>query len=161
MLRVVAVYLSQLGCLARTSFGAENRGEDSTGSIAMADELAATTEALRLDDSKVDEGSEEGEIVEKLVDRPAETKKHPLEHSWTFWFDNPNGKQKQATWGSSLRPVYTFHTVEEFWWYVVYCLVHHLGFCCFWCCLSIGHCLSLLMECFFFCSNFLGFPRDR
>jgi len=86
----------------------------------MADELAATTEALRLDDSsKADHvGLEEGEIFEKPMDRPAEPKKHPLEHSWTFWFDNPNGKQKQATWGSSLRPVYTFHTVEEFWWYV-------------------------------------------
>lgn len=82
----------------------------------MADELAAATEALRLDDSKGEE-LEEGEIVENPADRPAETKKHPLEHSWTFWFDNPNGKQKQATWGSSLRSVYTFHTVEEFWWY--------------------------------------------
>ncbi|KAG0606457.1 hypothetical protein M758_9G142100 [Ceratodon purpureus] len=80
----------------------------------MADELAATTEALRLDDAKAEE-VEEGEIVEKPVDRPAEVKKHPLEHPWTFWFDNPNGKQKQATWGSSLRPVYTFHTVEDFW----------------------------------------------
>jgi len=94
----------------------------------MADELAATTEALRLDDSKVDDGLEEGEIVEKPVDRPAEVKKHPLEHSWTFWFDNPNGKQKQATWGSSLRPVYTFHTVEEFWWYVPLCLGSGGGF---------------------------------
>lgn len=84
----------------------------------MADELAATTEALRLDDSKLDEGLEEGEIVDQPSDRSAEVKSHPLEHSWTFWFDNPNGKQKQATWGSSLRPVYTFHTVEEFWWYV-------------------------------------------
>ena len=33
------------------------------------------------------------------------TKKHPLEHSWTFWFDNPNGKQKQTTWGQTLRSV--------------------------------------------------------
>lgn len=86
----------------------------------MADELAVTTEALTLDDSKADQ-VEVGEIVEKPVDRPAEVKKHPLEHSWTFWFDNPGGKQKQATWGSSLRAVYTFHTVEEFWWYVELC----------------------------------------
>jgi len=41
--------------------------------------------------------------------------KHPLEHNWTLWFDNPNGKQKQATWGQTLRSVYTFSTVEDFW----------------------------------------------
>lgn len=40
---------------------------------------------------------------------------HPLENSWTFWFDNPSAKQKQAAWGASMRPVYTFSTVEEFW----------------------------------------------
>ena len=43
------------------------------------------------------------------------TNKHPLEHSWTFWFDNPNGKQKQTTWGQTLRSVYTFKTIEDFW----------------------------------------------
>ncbi|EFJ09732.1 hypothetical protein SELMODRAFT_129372 [Selaginella moellendorffii] len=42
--------------------------------------------------------------------------KHPLEHSWTFWFDNPSGKNKQQQWGSSLRAVYTVSTVEDFWW---------------------------------------------
>ncbi|KAL0906455.1 hypothetical protein M5K25_024950 [Dendrobium thyrsiflorum] len=41
--------------------------------------------------------------------------KHVLEHSWTFWFDNPNAKSKQETWGSSIRPVHTFSTVEDFW----------------------------------------------
>jgi hypothetical protein len=43
-------------------------------------------------------------------------KKHPLEHTWTLWFDNPNGRQKLATFGKTLRPVYTFNTVEDFWW---------------------------------------------
>lgn len=84
-------------------------------------------------------------------------KSHPLEHSWTLWFDNPrcvflfvgglrakgtgagarpahpaprfsslppplpsqtnkhSGSQKVASWGQSLRSVYTFSTVEEFW----------------------------------------------
>ncbi|KAG6545188.1 hypothetical protein Mapa_013300 [Marchantia paleacea] len=62
---------------------------------------------------------EEGEIVSTEPTTPAPEhsleNKHPLEHGWTFWFDNPNGKSKQATWGSSLRPVYTFKTVEDFW----------------------------------------------
>ncbi|ONK58411.1 uncharacterized protein A4U43_C09F12170 [Asparagus officinalis] len=48
---------------------------------------------------------------------------HPLENSWTFWFDNPSAKSKQAAWGSSIRPVYTFHTVEDFW--SLYNNIHH------------------------------------
>jgi len=41
--------------------------------------------------------------------------KHQLENTWTLWFDNPNGRQKQTTWGQTLRSVYTFNTVEDFW----------------------------------------------
>ncbi|KAG6573340.1 hypothetical protein SDJN02_25256 [Cucurbita argyrosperma subsp. argyrosperma] len=76
-----------------------------------------------------DEELEEGEIVgaddldasnlsAAIVHQP-----HPLEHSWTFWFDNPSAKSKQATWGASIRPIYTFSTVEEFW--SVYNNIHH------------------------------------
>ncbi|KAI4298197.1 hypothetical protein L6164_031785 [Bauhinia variegata] len=72
---------------------------------------------------------EEGEIVgdddtasskasNAIVHQP-----HPLENSWTFWFDNPSAKAKQAAWGSSMRPIYTFATVEEFWG--VYNNIHH------------------------------------
>ncbi|XP_024373246.1 eukaryotic translation initiation factor [Physcomitrium patens] len=61
-------------------------------------------------------GVEELEYFEETsVNRQPEAKMHLLQHSWTFWFDNPNGKQKQATWGTSLREVYTFYTVEQFW----------------------------------------------
>ncbi|XP_074269741.1 eukaryotic translation initiation factor 4E-1-like [Silene latifolia] len=48
---------------------------------------------------------------------------HPLENSWTFWFDNPSAKSKQATWGSSIRPIYTFSTAEQFW--SLYNNIHH------------------------------------
>ncbi|KAJ7947219.1 Eukaryotic translation initiation factor 4E [Quillaja saponaria] len=72
---------------------------------------------------------EEGEIVGQ--DDSASSKQstaivhqpHPLEHSWTFWFDNPSAKSKQAAWGSSIRPIYTFATVEEFW--SIYNNIHH------------------------------------
>lgn len=47
---------------------------------------------------------------------PDFSKKHPLETKWTLWFDNPNGKLKQSQWGQTLRAVYTFDTVEDFWW---------------------------------------------
>lgn len=63
------------------------------------------------------EEPEEGEI---LTDDESQTgavivESHPLEHPWTFWFDNPSAKSKQAAWGSSIRPVYTFSTIEHFW----------------------------------------------
>ncbi|KAM5587801.1 eukaryotic translation initiation factor 4E-1 [Rosa sericea] len=64
---------------------------------------------------------EEGEIVgggEEESSKIAKPLHHPLEHSWTFWFDSPfakNAKSKQEDWGSSIRPIYTFSTVEEFW----------------------------------------------
>lgn len=45
---------------------------------------------------------------------------HNLERKWTFWFDNQSKpKQQGAAWGSTLRKLYTFETVEEFWWYVI------------------------------------------
>lgn len=43
---------------------------------------------------------------------------HRLERKWTFWFDNQSKPKVGAAWGSSLRKIYTFDTVEEFWWYV-------------------------------------------
>ncbi|KAJ3678532.1 hypothetical protein LUZ60_002335 [Juncus effusus] len=40
---------------------------------------------------------------------------HKLERKWTFWFDNQSKPKQGAAWGSTLRNVYTFDTVEEFW----------------------------------------------
>ena len=42
--------------------------------------------------------------------------KHELEHRWTLWFDNPSTKQSVNKYGQTLRAVYTFETVEDFWW---------------------------------------------
>lgn len=42
---------------------------------------------------------------------------HRLDKKWTFWCDNQSKpKQGSAAWGNNLRNVYTFDTVEEFWW---------------------------------------------
>lgn len=77
-------------------------------------------------DGEEDEQLEEGEIVGGDADtlssssssRPGTAiAQHPLEHSWTFWFDTPSAKSKQVAWGSSMRPIYTFSSVEEFWRY--------------------------------------------
>ena len=59
------------------------------------------------------------------IGEPDFSKKHPLESKWTLWFDNPDGKQKQSQWGQTLRAVYTFDTVEDFWWYVSIFWLHH------------------------------------
>ena len=55
-------------------------------------------------------------IFQERNGEPDFSKKHPLEYKWTLWFDNPKGSQKQSTWGQTLRAVYTFDTVEDFWW---------------------------------------------
>ncbi|CAK9136626.1 unnamed protein product [Ilex paraguariensis] len=64
---------------------------------------------------------EEGEIIDDEDEAESSTKlttktlKHPLEHLWTFWFDSPLAKSRQSSWGNSLKSIYTFSTVEEFW----------------------------------------------
>lgn len=72
----------------------------------------------RADDSTAPR--EDGEQTSAKDSKPA-SDKHSLEHKWTLWFDNPSGKQKQDSWGSSLRSVYTFDTVEDFWWCEIAC----------------------------------------
>lgn len=41
--------------------------------------------------------------------------KHPLQNSWTWWFDNPKKKSTQSSWGDNLKQIYTFGTIEDFW----------------------------------------------
>ncbi|KAF8388274.1 hypothetical protein HHK36_026940 [Tetracentron sinense] len=54
--------------------------------------------------------------AEGVVETITKQQKHGLERKWTFWFDNQSKpKQAGAAWGSSLRNVYTFDTVEDFW----------------------------------------------
>lgn len=64
------------------------------------------------EEEKRDAAAAEGADPSASIDFSA---KHPLENSWTMWFDIPTGRQKQSTWGQTLRSVYTFDTVEDFW----------------------------------------------
>lgn len=96
--------------------------EDTPKSTTTDDQISnsGTNPNPRVRDSDEDE-LEEGEIVgeddstSSKASSAVVRQPHPLENSWTFWFDNPSAKSNQTTWGSSIRPIYTFATVEEFW----------------------------------------------
>ncbi|KAL7211532.1 hypothetical protein ACSBR2_014404 [Camellia fascicularis] len=95
--------------------------EEVEKSSSVTEEPTMTNNPQAADDDD-GEAPEEGEIVSD-DDTSSSAKptaalaveSHPLEHSWTFWFDNPSAKSKQAAWGSSISPIYTFSTVEGFW----------------------------------------------
>lgn len=69
--------------------------------------------------TEIDVALEGNTGVEEAAEKD-ETKKqaepHKLERKWTFWYDNQSKPKQGAAWGSSLKKVYTFDTVEEFWW---------------------------------------------
>uniref|UniRef100_A0A803M838 eIF-4F 25 kDa subunit n=1 Tax=Chenopodium quinoa TaxID=63459 RepID=A0A803M838_CHEQI len=84
------------------------------------EELEKSMAATEIEDQrKEDDDLEEGEIIDdnSNAEKPCKSiaTTHPFENAWTFWFDNLTAKLKQAAWGSSIRPIYTFSTVEEFW----------------------------------------------
>jgi hypothetical protein len=62
--------------------------------------------AMAEEQQKADEGAPQADF----------SKKHPLETKWTLWFDNPQTRQTMIKYGQSLRSVYTFDCVEDFWW---------------------------------------------
>lgn len=41
--------------------------------------------------------------------------KHPLQNSWSIWYDNPGKRSNQASWGDHLKRITSFGTVEDFW----------------------------------------------
>ncbi|KAJ6988712.1 eukaryotic translation initiation factor-like isoform X1 [Populus alba x Populus x berolinensis] len=57
-----------------------------------------------------------GELVTEQQQPQPQPQSHKLDRKWTFWFDNQS--KQGAAWGTCLRKVYSFDTVEEFWWHV-------------------------------------------
>ncbi|KAK9936696.1 hypothetical protein M0R45_013524 [Rubus argutus] len=96
--------------------------EDAPKTSALEDQAMTETNPKSVQDENE---PEEGEIVgdddssaSSKISKGLTPQHHPLEHSWTFWFDSASAKpakSKQEDWGSSIRPIYTFSTVEEFW----------------------------------------------
>ncbi|CAM8989507.1 hypothetical protein QQ045_009253 [Rhodiola kirilowii] len=63
-----------------------------------------------------EEELEEGEIIDEAGgDVKVERSLHPLENTWKFWYDSGASKAKSADWGSTMVPVHSFTTVEDFW----------------------------------------------
>eukprot|EP01137_Pigoraptor_chileana_P009910 Opistho-2@58835 len=65
-------------------------------------------------------GAAEVEAAEKKITTALEdphnyTIKHPLEHKWVLWYDNPGKKVDQSSWELSLKRIIDFDTVEDFW----------------------------------------------
>lgn len=79
-------------------------------------ELASMAEDKKPVEETQPSDREEGELSPQKENEPDFSKKHPLEHRWTLWFDNPSVKQSVAKFGQGLRAVYSFDTVEDFWW---------------------------------------------
>jgi len=50
--------------------------------------------------------------VNNNQEEEAETIKHPLQSAWTFWYDH---RPKGSVWGTTLKRVIEFSTVEDFW----------------------------------------------
>ncbi|KAI9307728.1 translation initiation factor eIF 4e-like domain-containing protein [Cunninghamella echinulata] len=41
--------------------------------------------------------------------------KHPLQNTWTLWFDNPGKKANVQSWSQNLKEIVSIDTVEDFW----------------------------------------------
>lgn len=87
------------------------------------------------------------EVAAVPVPAPETGLKHKLERRWTFWYDNQSKPKQGAAWGTTLRKVYSFDTVEEFWWYVFF-----LGFFRFF-----NFPLNLRLQSELLCFNFIEF----
>ncbi|KAI9298904.1 eukaryotic translation initiation factor 4E [Neoconidiobolus thromboides FSU 785] len=61
------------------------------------------------------EGEDKQEFLTIFNDPVNYNVKHPLQESWTFWYDSQNSKPAQKDWSQNLKPLITFRTVEDFW----------------------------------------------
>ncbi|KAG1148557.1 hypothetical protein G6F37_010467 [Rhizopus arrhizus] len=54
--------------------------------------------------------------------------KHPLQNTWTLWFDNPGKKTSAQSWADNLKEVISIENVEDFWsTFNNVCKINHLS----------------------------------
>eukprot|EP01104_Vermistella_antarctica_P000007 TRINITY_DN0_c1_g1_i1.p1 TRINITY_DN0_c1_g1~~TRINITY_DN0_c1_g1_i1.p1 ORF type:complete len:297 (-),score=86.34 TRINITY_DN0_c1_g1_i1:133-1023(-) len=91
--------------------------KDESADVAEKKDVVAKEGEEKDDDKK--EGGEEGEAAVGsttcIVDPSNFQVKHPLQSSWTIWYDNPGKKTSQQSWGDHLKQIISFNTVEDFW----------------------------------------------
>lgn len=74
----------------------------------MSEELNQATQNLALDEKTQSAGST------VITDNHKPEYKHPLNSGWTLWYTKPQA-DKSESWSDLLKPIITFHSVEEFW----------------------------------------------
>lgn len=74
----------------------------------MSEELNKATQELSLD-------SKTEAPATVLTNKESPEVKHPLNTGWTLWYTKPPSPDVKESWNDSLKPVISFHTVEEFW----------------------------------------------
>lgn len=55
------------------------------------------------------------QITTVFHDRTNYTVKHPLQNTWTLWFDNPGKKANSQSWSQNLKEIVSMDAVEDFW----------------------------------------------
>ncbi|ETW06804.1 hypothetical protein H310_02955 [Aphanomyces invadans] len=83
--------------------------DDDSKPVVAAHEAAATTATANTVDTQADPAVQDAPVP------TAPVVKHPLQHKWVLWYDNPKKKLASETWEESLKVVYSFDTVEDFW----------------------------------------------
>lgn len=78
---------------------------------APAAEDAAPAEAEAAEDA----APAEAEDNSTAAANPEFSNLHPLQRSWTMWYDNPGGRSNPKNWFENIKRIITFNTVEEFW----------------------------------------------
>lgn len=70
---------------------------------------------MEADEKKAAEEKKDADGTLALQTPSEFTVKHPLQDSWTWWYDNPKKKTNFNSWGDYLNKIYTFSSVEDFW----------------------------------------------
>jgi translation initiation factor 4E len=80
----------------------------------MSDEENKKAELTKVETEQTTEisgGTEEVPTELSSPVSPKKSKKHPLQHAWTLWYDYPGRKNTASTYANFLQKVYTFQTV--------------------------------------------------
>lgn len=81
--------------------------------------IDAPAQTDKHDDDAVKDAEVPGKECTVFQDPLHYTIKHPLLHPWTLWYDIPSGKVSEKDWLATLKQIYTFRYVEDFWGYVM------------------------------------------